>query len=139
MEPRLVLLFDGLCAVCSRAVRFVLARDRVGTMRFAPLEGETARALRARHPELGGVDALVLVEEGQGSGVEGRVWIGSEAVLRIAEYLGGPWRAAALLRVVPRPLRRRAYALFAARRHRIGRRLEVPPLPDASSRKRFLP
>ncbi len=139
MEPRLVLLFDGQCAVCSRAVRFVLARDRVGTMRFAPLEGETARALRARHPELAGVDALVLLEEGQGSGAAGRVWIGSEAVLRIAEYLGGPWRTAALLRVVPRPWRRRAYAAFARHRHRMGRRLEPPPLPDPQTRERFLP
>ncbi len=138
MQPGLVLLFDGRCAVCHRAVRFVLARDRAGTMRFAPLEGETAREIRSRHPELEGVDALVLVEPERGRGVE-RVWIGSEAALRIAEYLGGPWRAATVLRAVPRALRRRAYALFARHRHRLGRHPEQFPLPDARTRERFLP
>jgi len=142
MGPDLVLLFDGMCAVCSRAVRFVLARDRVGTMTFAPLQGETARAIRASHPELAGVDALVLVERARGQGSAewtGRVWVGSEAVLRVAEYLGGPWGAARALRVVPGFLRRWAYAAFAARRHRVGRHLEPPPPPDARTRERFLP
>jgi len=138
VDGDLVLLFDGMCAVCSRAVQFVLARDRVGTLRFAPLAGETARAILASHPELAGVDALVLVERGQGSAA-GRIWIGSEAVLRVAEYLGGPWRAAAVFRVVPPFVRRWAYATFAARRHRLGQRLVEYPLPDPRTRERFLP
>ena len=140
MDGDLVLLFDGMCAVCSRAVRFVLARDRAGTMRFAPLQGETARAIRAAHPDLTGVDALVLVELGQGSaGTGGRLWIGSEAVLRVAEYLGGPWRVARVFRVVPPLLRQWAYAAFAARRHRLGQHLVQYPVPDPRTRERFLP
>ena len=134
-----MLLFDGTCAVCSRAVRFVLARDRVGTMRFAPLQGETARTIRASHPELAGVDALVLVERGQGNAWAGRIWIGAEAVLRVAEYLGGPWRAARVFRLVPPFARRWGYGAFAAGRHRVGRHLEPPPIPDAHTRERFLP
>jgi predicted DCC family thiol-disulfide oxidoreductase YuxK len=137
VDGDLVLLFDGMCAVCSRAVQFVLARDRVGTMRFAPLQGETAQAIRASHHELSGVDALVLVERGRGSA--DRIWIGSEAVLRVAEYLGGRWRAAAVFRMVPPPLRRWAYAAFAARRHRVGRHLVQYPIPDPRTRERFLP
>jgi len=139
MEPALVLLFDGLCAVCNGAVRFVLARDPEGTMRFAPLQGETARAIRARHPALVGVDALVLVEQGQGNGAPDRVWVGSEAVLRIGEYLGGPWRAARVLRLMPHGVREGAYQLFAAWRHRLVGRLLQLPIPDARTRERFLP
>jgi predicted DCC family thiol-disulfide oxidoreductase YuxK len=139
VEPAIVLLFDGLCAVCNRAVRFVLARDPEGTMRFAPLQGETARAIRTRHPALAGVDALVLIERGQGSDAPDRVWVGSDAVLRIAEYLGGPWRSARVLRLVPHDVREGAYHLFAAWRHRLlGRPLQVP-IPDARTRERFLP
>ena len=134
-----MLLFDGLCAVCNGAVRFVLARDPEGAMRFAPLQGETARAIRARHPALVGVDALVLVERGKGSDVPDRIWVGSDAVLRIAEYLSGWWRAARVLRLVPHGVREGAYNLFAAWRHRLfGRQLQLP-IPDARTRERFLP
>lgn len=139
MKPDLVLLFDGLCAVCNGAVRFILARDRAGTMRFAPLEGETARGIRARHPALEGVDALVLVERAPAAGAPERMWIGSEAVLQIAEYLGGPWRAARVFRLVPRFVRQGAYARFAARRHRFASRLAAFPVPDPKTRERFLP
>src|SRR6185436_14356621 len=57
-----VLLYDGLCGFCNGTVQFVLARDRRGVMRFATLQGEFARGIVARHPELAGVDSLILVE-----------------------------------------------------------------------------
>jgi predicted DCC family thiol-disulfide oxidoreductase YuxK len=133
-----VLLFDGRCAVCSGAVRFILARDRSGTMRFAPLQGDTAREILARHPALNGVDALVLVEPGRGSTPE-RLWIKSDAVLQIAAYLGGPWRATGILALVPRPVRDGAYDLFAAWRHRLFARPITVPVPDPKTRERFLP
>lgn len=139
MEPGLVLLYDGLCAFCNGAVRFIVARDRAGTMRFAPLQGETARAILARHPSLVGTDSLVLVEKGQGSDASNQLWVRSEAVLRIAEYLGDPWRAARALRLMPRFLRDGLYDLLAAWRYRLFSRYATCPVPDPGVRERFLP
>jgi predicted DCC family thiol-disulfide oxidoreductase YuxK len=119
-------------------VRFVLARDRRGAIRFASLQGDTARAILGRHPALVAADSLVLVETGQGGGME-RVYVRSEAVVRIAEYLGGPWSAARAVRLVPRALRDAVYDLAAASRHRLFGRHPACPAPDPAARARFLP
>lgn len=131
-----VLLYDGLCGFCDRAVQFVLARDPGGPMRFAPLQGAYARAVVARHPALAGVDSLILVES-SAAGVE-RVAVRSEGALRVAHYLGGGWRIAALLRIVPRAARDWAYDLFARHRYRVWGRHAACPLPAAGQRARFI-
>jgi predicted DCC family thiol-disulfide oxidoreductase YuxK len=105
-------------------------------MKFAPLQGEFAKAVRARHPELAGVDSFVLVERGAGSGE--RVSVRSEATFAIARYLGGPWRLAEILRVVPRFLRDWAYDQFARYRYRLFGRHQTCPVPDPAVRERFL-
>lgn len=133
-EP--VLLYDGLCGFCDAAVQFVLARDRHARLRFAPLQGEYAQGLRERHPELAQVDSLVLVEPAE-AGAE-RVYLRSDGALRVAHHLGGAWRAAALLRVVPRALRDAAYDAFARVRYRVWGRREACAVPLPAQRARFL-
>ena len=133
-----VLLYDGLCGFCDHAVQFVLARDRHARLRFAPLQGEFAQGVRERHPELAGVDSLVLVERDARTGHE-RVYVRSDGALRVAHHLGGAWRLAALLRVVPRALRDLAYDGFARVRYRVFGRHDTCPLPPPAQRSRFLP
>lgn len=130
-----VLLYDGACGLCSRTVQLVLRHDRDGRLRFAPLDGPFASSLRNRHPALAAVDSLVWVEAPQGSGPE-RVLTGSEAALRVAAYLGGLWRLAALARVVPRRLRDAAYGLVARHRHHLAAPACVVSSP--AERARFL-
>ena len=57
-----VLLYDGLCGFCDGTVQFILKHDRRGLLRFATLQGDFARGVIDRHPELGGIDSLVLVD-----------------------------------------------------------------------------
>lgn len=131
-----VLLYDGVCGFCDRAVRLVLRLDRRGLVRFATLQGETAREIRARHPRLGGADSLVLVEP---SGSDGeRVLTRSEAALGVARVLGWPWCALGALRVVPRSVRDAAYDLFARYRYRLFGHYEECRVPSPDIRSRFL-
>ncbi|HVT37503.1 MAG TPA: DCC1-like thiol-disulfide oxidoreductase family protein [Gemmatimonadaceae bacterium] len=133
----LVLLYDGLCGFCNRAVQFILARDHGGRMRFAPLQGEFARALLARRPELSRIDSLILVEHA-GRPDRERVTTRSEAVLGIWNYVGGPWRAVNLLRLVPRPVRDWGYDRFARIRRSLFGRFDSCPLPALDVRARFI-
>ncbi len=135
---RPVLLYDGVCALCNGAVRFMLRSDRRGTFRFAPLEGEFARGVLARHPALRGVDSLVLVEPESATGRE-IVTVRSDAVLRVLAILGGPWRLALAARWLPRPLRDLGYDLIARHRYRVFGRYDTCPLPPPAVRDRFLP
>ena len=130
-----VLLYDGLCGFCDRTVQFVLARDPGGRMRFAPLQGEYARHVLMEHPSLRDIDSLILVE----AGVEAHSpLVRSGAVLAIADYLGWPWRAATVFRIVPTALRDWAYDLFARHRYRLFGRYDACPLPRPEVRARFI-
>ncbi len=116
MKHQGVLLFDGECGLCTRVVQLVLQADRKGTLRFASLQGEFARKIITRHPELRSVDSVALLERGAAGTYQ--VSIRSEAALRLVRYLGLPWRLLGLARVVPRPVRDRVYDWIARRRHR---------------------
>ena len=64
--------------------------------------------------------------------------IRSAAGLRIAHYMGGVWRLAALAWIVPRPLRDAAYDFIARHRHRLVGGREQCYVPSAAVRGRFL-
>ena len=38
-SPHGLILFDGVCVLCSRGCRFVSKRDRRGYFRFVPIQG----------------------------------------------------------------------------------------------------
>ena len=134
--PERILLFDGTCLFCDGAVRWLLERDPAGRLHFAPLQGELAAALRARHPEIpNDLDTAVLVERSEG---EERVYLRSQAVLRALALLESPWRRAAWLRFLPRFLTDACYRLFAGLRYRLFGRLEHCLTPSPEERARFL-
>jgi len=134
LPPRLV-LFDGVCGFCDRAVRWLLAHDREARLYFAPLQGETAALLRARHPEIPeALDTLVYVEaKADGE----RVHLRSEAVFRVLFELPAPWRRLAWLRCLPRSLTDWAYDLFARQRYRLFGRSDRCAVPQPGERARF--
>jgi predicted DCC family thiol-disulfide oxidoreductase YuxK len=132
-----VLLYDGVCALCNRVVRLVLRHDRRGQLMFAPLGGEYAAGLLERRPELRHIDSIIWVTR-DGAGAE-HVKVRSEAAFAVAEYLGGGWRAARVLRFLPRVLLDAAYNAVARVRYRVFGRHESCPVPPAEVRSRFKP
>jgi predicted DCC family thiol-disulfide oxidoreductase YuxK len=129
-DPAPIVFYDGDCGLCHRFVQFILARDRAGTFRFAPLQGPTAaRLIPGFAAELGSV---VLKDE---TGVYQK----SEASLRVLARLGGLWTLATPLRVVPRGLRDAVYSFIARRRYRWFGIADACALPAPAARPRFLP
>jgi predicted DCC family thiol-disulfide oxidoreductase YuxK len=131
-----VLLYDGVCGVCNRGVQTILRFDRRGTLRFAALDSDFARAVIARHPELADVDSVVYVTNPGGS--DETVDVQSAAMLRVAEYLGGPWRLTLAARAIPPFLRDWAYARFAEIRYHVGGHYDTCPIPPPEVRSRFI-
>ena len=125
------LLYDGTCGFCAGSVQFVLARDRRRTLHFGPLQGESGRALLARHPGLANVDSVVWI------GADGPL-VRGDAALAVLRYVGGGWAVlAALGRLVPRGLRDALYDAVARRRFELVARACLLPTPE--QRARFLP
>lgn len=132
-----IILFDGVCGLCHRLIRFVLARDRAGRFRFAALQSALAGEILARHGrDSRNLDTLYLVL-GPG-GPDERLLRKSDAALWILRELGGPWRASGVLRVAPEWLRDLSYDLVARSRYRLFGRYDTCPLPDPCHRTRFI-
>jgi predicted DCC family thiol-disulfide oxidoreductase YuxK len=133
-----LVLYDGLCALCNSVVRILVAIDRQGILSYASLQGETAAALRQRHPEISEqVDTIVFVQ-GYCSPNE-RCGYASEAIVMLSAELGGIWRLFACLRFVPLGLRDRIYRYIARNRYRWFGKYQACPLPSQEVKHRFLP
>jgi predicted DCC family thiol-disulfide oxidoreductase YuxK len=132
-DARHIVLYDGVCGLCNHAVQFLLRVDRRQVLTFAPLQGETTAALRARHPEISeDIDTVVYIEDG-------RVYQRSRAFVRLAWQLPYPWRALSWLWIVPRPLADVVYRLVARIRYRVFGKYDACRLPTPEERARFLP
>jgi predicted DCC family thiol-disulfide oxidoreductase YuxK len=134
-ESAPVMLYDGVCGFCNKSVQMILDHDRVGTLRFAALQSDYGKAIIERHAELRGVDSVVFVESTEG--VE-RVFVRSDAALRIASYLGGAWKIFLAAKILPKPLRDYFYDLFARNRYRMFGKYDSCMLPPSEVRSRFL-
>jgi predicted DCC family thiol-disulfide oxidoreductase YuxK len=133
LEEGPVLLYDGECGVCNRSVQWILDHERKATLRFAPLQSGLGKRLTREAGVDEEIDSLLWVESQEGS-VRARKWSGS--VLATLNYVGGPWSALGILRVIPAPLRDFAYRLFA--RHRLKVAPQACLLPPPETRARFL-
>lgn len=131
-DARPIILFDGICVLCTANARFVLRHDRRGHFRLASVQSAAGQALCRRF----GVDPdnpdTMLVIEGE------RAWRDSDGVLAIAEGLGWPWRALGMLRVVPRRWRDAAYRRIARSRYRLFGRHDVCWVPSPEQKARIL-
>lgn len=128
-----VLVFDGVCVLCSRWVNFVLRRDRRKQYRFAAMQTATGRELLMRH----GIDpddpiSFLLLEDGVG-------YTDTDAIVRVLRSFGGAWSVAAfLLRLTPRLVRDPSYRWIARHRYKLFGQRDTCVMPTPDSADRFL-
>jgi predicted DCC family thiol-disulfide oxidoreductase YuxK len=127
-----IVLFDGICNLCSGSVQFILRRDPTGTFRFASLQSDLAqRLLTERGLDPKALDSVVVVDGD-------RFYRESDAALRIARDLKGAWKALTVFRLIPRPVRDWAYRLIARNRYSWFGKAETCWLPTPELKGRFL-
>ncbi len=81
-----LVLYDGACGLCSRAVRFIVRRDAAGRFRFASLQGRLAAELLDGFGASPAAGTMYVV-----TGDPVRLLDRSRAVRFIAGELGPPW------------------------------------------------
>ncbi|MCX5744752.1 MAG: DCC1-like thiol-disulfide oxidoreductase family protein [Proteobacteria bacterium] len=128
-----IVLYDGSCGLCHKSVKWLLRREADGELRYAPLQGDTAAALRARHPTIPTTLESVVLVDGD------RVFLRSKVFLQAARHLRAPWRWAYHFRWFPAFVLDLGYRLVARLRYRIWGRADVCDLPSPDKRARFLP
>jgi len=127
-----VLLFDGVCNLCSSSVQFVIERDPGGKFRFASLQSEEAKSLLNRHQAYSeDLDSVVLVKND-------KVYTRSSAALQVLKTMGGAWSLLYGLIIVPKPIRDFIYDWVARNRYKWFGNKDACWLPTPDLRSRFL-
>jgi len=126
------IFYDGDCALCHGAVRFVVRRlPSECAFRFAPLAGSTFLGLVSEALREGLPDSLVVQTS------SGELLLRSSAAIYILNRLGGGWKwVAKMMSVVPRPLADAVYDWIARNRFRFFARPETncPIIPQKLKR-----
>lgn len=127
-----LIIFDGVCHLCTFSVHFILQFETSPVLSFTPLQSKTGTQLLETY----GFDphdakTFVLVQNGQ-------VYTRSEAALRVAKYLRWPWRGILVFRILPKPWRDAMYDYIARNRYRWFGKQEVCMLPKPEWRARFI-
>jgi len=123
-SPHGLILFDGVCVLCSRGCRFVSKRDRCGYFRFVPVQLAEGRPLAEQlgiDPDR--PDSFAFV-------AKGRAYVKSEAVLRIARELPR-WQWTWVFHLIPGLIRDLIYDLVARHRYRWFGRRDACILPNS--------
>ena len=128
----LVILFDGVCKLCSAWARFLIRFDHRHTFKLALVQSQEGKAILAWYGMPTDSFETMLLVEGP------RLYIKSTAFLRVMRNMPFPWRMAVVLRIVPGFLRDWLYDRIALNRYTIFGKFESCVLPHPDHERRFL-
>lgn len=131
MDNQAIILFDGVCNLCNNSVQFIIRHDKDAYFKFASLQSDFGGRLKEAKQIPNDVDSIILVENG-------KVYMQSSAILRIARHLDGAWKLAAAALIIPRPIRDLIYRYVARNRYRWFGRQDQCMLPSPDLKERFL-
>ena len=101
-DDNALVVFDGVCVLCSGFARFILKHDPAFAFRLTTAQSPLGQALFRHY----GLDTETL--ETNLVLIDGRPYAKLDTVAAVAKRLGGGWRLLSVLRAIPRADRRLA-------------------------------
>ena len=132
-----LILYDGVCGLCTWLNQFVLQHDARGIFSFASLQSEIARQVLGRfgkNPE--DLDTFYVVANFKSDAPI--FYDRSRAALFVAGALGSPWRFLRFAGILPASLLDTGYRWVARNRYRIFGRHDRCLVPSAEYANRFI-
>jgi predicted DCC family thiol-disulfide oxidoreductase YuxK len=130
--PDNLVLFDGVCNLCSALVQFVIRHDPAAKFRFAAIQSEIGREIFQSHGlDPADLQTFVFISDG-------KMHVRSDAAIEVVSRFGGAWRFFTVFRLVPRVARDWIYSMVARNRYRWFGRKDVCMIPTPEIKERFL-
>lgn len=130
MHP--IILFDGVCNFCNFWVNFLIKQDKRKIFKFAALQTDSAQKVcKEKNIDLNSIESIILI-------IGEKVFYKSEAVLKIAEYLGGIWKLKFIFSAFPVKIRDALYDLLSKNRYIIFGKRNNCIIPSKNVMERFL-
>lgn len=128
----IVVLFDGVCNLCNGAVQFIIKRDPSFVFKFASLQSEFGQShLKKLNLPLQALHSFIVLESGI-------YYQQSDAALKIAANLKGPWSALSIFKVIPKFIRDSLYTFIASNRYRFFGKRNSCMIPTPELQARFI-
>ena len=132
IKDKKIILFDGVCNLCSAFFNFVYLYDYKAVFHFAWIQSEAAgKILETLNLPTDDFKTIVFLENG-------RPYFKSDAFLRIVRYLRFPWPLLRIGIILPRPVRDWIYDLVAQNRYKWFGKKDQCLVPTGSMQDRFL-
>jgi len=132
ISNKAILIFDGYCNLCSSLVQFIIKRDKKDFFRFVALQSEKASQLLLQfNLPVNYSESVILI-------LDDKIFVRSDAALKIAQKLNGLWFLFSVFKIVPKPIRDFFYDLIAKHRYRIFGKKENCMIPSEENRNKFI-
>lgn len=107
-----VILFDGVCNLCSNIVQFVIKKDHKDIFRFASLQSEFGQqVLKKFNLPASNFNTFILYKNG-------KIYLKSTGALLVAKQLSWPWPLLYSFIILPSFLRNALYNFVAKNRYK---------------------
>ena len=127
-----VVLFDGVCNLCSSSVQFIIKHDNKKQFRFASLQSEFGQKVMEQFGlPTNELNSFILLENG-------KIYTKSTGALRVTKKLNGLWVLLYGFIIVPPFIRNAVYSFVARNRNKWFGKKEACWLPTPELRKLFL-
>ena len=131
MNDKPVILFDGVCNLCSGSVQFILKRDKEKIFSFASLQSNYGQVLLKQFDLPTDVfNSFILFQDG-------KILTRSTAALKMFSQLKG-WRWVKTFLIVPKFIRDGVYNLVAKNRYKWFGKKDECWVPTPELKARFL-
>lgn len=124
-----VILFDGVCNLCTGTVQFVIKHDPKHQFRFASLQSEFGQQIMNEfHLPTDELGSFILWEDG-------KIYTKSSGALRVSKKLNGAWPLLYSFIIVPTFIRDGIYNWIAKNRYKWFGKKEAcwVPTPELNS------
>lgn len=118
-----IVFFDGVCILCNSSVDFLIKIDRNKKLKYASLQGKTAKKLLPQQ-EIKKLDSIIFLSQGS-------LYQKSDAALEIINIVGGFWQVFLIFKIIPRPLRDFLYDWIAKNRYSWFGKKEICRMPSS--------
>ncbi len=129
--PDALILYDGYCNICSDAVQFILKHEKTPVYYFLSLQSSKVEELIPDFKLKDPPESVILIESG-------KIFMASEAALKIARKFKFPWRVWCYFIYFPRFLRDPVYNLIAKKRYKFFGKKSSCFIPNPKWESRFL-
>lgn len=131
-----IVLFDGVCNLCSGSVQFIIKRDKEKAFQFASLQSSFAQQqLEKFNLDKNYLHSIILIRPGN---QQDQFFQRSDAALEIVKKLSAGWPMLYGFKILPRFIRDGVYNWIANNRYRFFGKKSSCWIPTPELKGRFI-